>query len=380
MTWDSVGIYLAPFKRSKRCSSCGIELDHHSGLALKKERSIFTYIHQFVPIDLHVDISEGDAWPGLIFTLKRLNLWEEPVYPGQFFSIFPAFPMEPPVFVAMSFDRRFQPRWDNVIVPAIRDVGLEPDRVDAAKFSDSILTKILSGIGQATLVFADVSEIDGVRNANVMYEVGIAHAVRQPQEVILFRSDSSKLPFDVSNIRVNSYSPDKNPVAARGAIYEALQDSLTELDLTRSLAVQGALASLDHVSASFLREAVLKGQVEQPLGTGAQETLENAWKREAVVRLLDLGLFEAKVPDLHKLLKEAPNPITSLIELPGGQGTYEITPLGEAACEAREKRSGIRAAAEDPETRSKMLPMLEQKLSQHVEQTKDKSPDSSTNR
>ena len=117
--------------------------------------------------------------------------------------MFPAFPTDRSVFVAMSFDAIFTPRWEKVIAPAIRAIEhqshrLIPHRVDLSRASDAMVSEILRGIGRATLVLADITasaELHGraVRNANVMYEVGIAHAVRQPQEVVLVRSDKSKL-------------------------------------------------------------------------------------------------------------------------------------------------------------------------------------------
>lgn len=44
----------------------------------------------------------------------------------------------------MSFDKRCDNRWENVIVPAIKKVGLKPYRVDMKTISDSIMTEIVS--------------------------------------------------------------------------------------------------------------------------------------------------------------------------------------------------------------------------------------------
>jgi len=147
------------------------------------------------------------------------------MYPASLFDLFPPFPREEKVFIAMSFDPRFDHRWRDVIAPAIRNVlvhgtPLEPVRVDMRRVSDSILTEILTGITNSRLIFADVTTIgavDGrpVRNGNVLYEVGIAHAVRLAEEVILFRSDNDPLLFDMANVRVNFISlrnPRKKPV------------------------------------------------------------------------------------------------------------------------------------------------------------------------
>src|ERR1700723_4143320 len=100
------------------------------------------------------------------------------MYPGRYFNLFPAFPREPKVFVAMSFSPKFTQRWADVIQPAIGRVAidsvpLQALRVDQRSISDSILTEILSGIGRCQLVFADITsmgELDGrrIRNEKVL--------------------------------------------------------------------------------------------------------------------------------------------------------------------------------------------------------------------
>ncbi|MEA3323966.1 MAG: hypothetical protein U9Q37_02350 [Euryarchaeota archaeon] len=97
---------------------------------------------------------------------------------------------------------------------------MEPVRVDVRCISDSIVTEIFQGIAHHLVVFADVTTIayvddKPIRNANVLYEVGLAHAIRLPEEVILFRSDEDQLIFDITNVRVNSYDPDTDPSTAR---------------------------------------------------------------------------------------------------------------------------------------------------------------------
>jgi len=115
----------------------------------------------------------------------------------------------------------FNNRWNNVIVPAIKTIGindvtLEPHRVDLRTVSDSILTEILDEIRKCRVFIGDITSIGSIKgrpipNPNVMYEVGLAQAVRLPEKVILFRSDEGERPFDISNIRVHQYDPDNNP-------------------------------------------------------------------------------------------------------------------------------------------------------------------------
>jgi hypothetical protein len=230
------------------------------------------------------------------------------VYPANYFAIFPPFPRENKVFVAMSFDPRFDSRWTNVIAPAIGDVRLgsiplEPYRVDVRKVSDSILTDILGGITNHRLILADVTslpveDIRPVRNGNVMYEVGIAHAVRLPEEVIIFRSDSDPLLFDVANVRVNHYDPDGNPIGAKRVVTEAIIDALKEIDLRKSLAVKAAAEALDVQSWLELGQAAGGDGLKPPTIRTVGEALGNATRVLAISRLLEMGLLATFFPKI----------------------------------------------------------------------------------
>ena len=134
------------------------------------------------------------------------------MYPNVLLRTLWQMELRPEVFVAMTFSDDYRPHFDEVIAPAIRlvrvgGVSLEPRRVDESKSGDSILTEIVGGIAHSQLVLADVSSIGRDvksgrphRNGNVMYEVGIALACRQPEEVLLIRDDKDPFLFDVSTI------------------------------------------------------------------------------------------------------------------------------------------------------------------------------------
>jgi hypothetical protein len=102
------------------------------------------------------------------------------MHPNTFLKTFWKMEMKPQVFVAMSFDPKFDDRYQNVISPAIErltvnGIRLKPYRVDISKSGDSILTDIMDGVAHSHLILADVSTIghDSIsgkpyRNANVM--------------------------------------------------------------------------------------------------------------------------------------------------------------------------------------------------------------------
>ena len=256
------------------------------------------------------------------------------MHPNQYFNLFPPFPRENKVFVAMSFDEQFNDRWEKVIVPAIRSeeyegVSLEPHRVDAKRISDSILTEILGGISNDQLVFADVTaigEIDGkpVRNGNVMYEVGIAHAIRLPEEVLLFRSDTSQLLFDISSVRVNSYDPNGDHAGACELVAGAIRDALNERDLRRHNSIKMAAKSLDIASLKILVEALAigDGTIRHLPMKNVRDALVNAPRNAAIGRLLGMGALEAGFAGLSVNLNPDMDDSEILF--------YELTSFGRA--------------------------------------------------
>ena len=171
------------------------------------------------------------------------------------------------VFVAMSFDPRYDARWTQIFKPAIEscpfgETRLRAIRVDIRKSGDSILTDIINGIAHSQLVLADISvtdrwQVDGntcsCRNGNVMYEVGLAFACRQPTEVVLVRDDSERLLFDVSHIPVLHFNADRSTESVE-LVRRALDDRLRERDLLKDLRVKQILESLSQFEIGLIRQ------------------------------------------------------------------------------------------------------------------------------
>lgn len=260
------------------------------------------------------------------------------MYPNTYLSLFPSFPRNNRVFVAMSFHPRFDARWQQVLAPAVRRVEvagspLEPYRVDMRKASDSVLTEILDGISRCRFFLADITvmgELDGgpVRNGNVLYEVGLAHATRLPEEVALLRSDTKELLFDVMNVRVLEYDPDGNPEAAQNLVAGAILQSLKELDLRRSLSVRRVAESLDVHSWFLLLETVSVGVAHHAPVKTMRDALGGATRRQAIDRLLETGALRAEIVKLTpELLAQATDkPFEELV-------AYRVTELGRAVAE-----------------------------------------------
>lgn len=171
------------------------------------------------------------------------------------------------VFVAMDFDERFDDRFDEIIKPAIEaepfsGISLRAFRVDNSRTGDSILTDIIDGIAHSRLVLADVSVIDEgrykqtpIRNGNVMYEVGVALACRNPTDVLLIRDDTKPFLFDVSTIPHMEIDFSKE-AAAIESLRNAISGRLHASDLLNDARVQIAAKTLTQDEIRIMQNLV----------------------------------------------------------------------------------------------------------------------------
>lgn len=104
-------------------------------------------------------------------------------------------------FVVMPFGVEFDRIYRYIYQPAIKEAGLEPLRADDIYDNQPIIQDIKQSIQNATLVLADVTG----RNANVNYELGIAHGLGK--EVIIVTSNQNDVPSDYRHLRYLSYNP-----------------------------------------------------------------------------------------------------------------------------------------------------------------------------
>jgi hypothetical protein len=250
------------------------------------------------------------------------------MYPQLFLRTFWQMQFKPQIFVAMSFDDKYKPRFDDIIAPAIRSievdgVSLEPHRVDISKSGDSILTDINDGIAHSQLVLADVSSSIGkdsitgqpYRNANVMYEVGLALACRQPTEILLVRDDHDKFLFDVSTIPHMSIDFTDEDLAIK-TLKEKLEARIKERNYINDARVKLAIAKMIKQEIDFVRI------IGNEPGARYVPKKEKQWDPHGVdqsARLLDKQIlyFAGQTKD--------------------GYPIYRLTPLGRAVAEFLKK-------------------------------------------
>lgn len=109
-----------------------------------------------------------------------------------------------------------------LIGPALRELGMEGrttiDIVEAGNIRLDMFQRLLA----ADLIIADLS----VHNANVFYELGIRHALRE-QSTFLIRCEANGFPFDLQTDRYLIYDR-KRPDASLSGLVQALRQTLNE--------------------------------------------------------------------------------------------------------------------------------------------------------
>jgi tetratricopeptide (TPR) repeat protein len=117
----------------------------------------------------------------------------------------------------------FDAVYADILVPAIRDAGLDPLRADQELVGGLIHKPMYERLILADYAIADLT----TANANVFYELGVRHAVR-PFSTVLVSADVKRVPFDLAPDRVLPYVLDgagrpAAPERDRGALVKALK-------------------------------------------------------------------------------------------------------------------------------------------------------------
>ena len=105
-------------------------------------------------------------------------------------------------FVLMPFDAAYD--WVYESIKYVCDkISVKAIRADNMFGSVPIIENILQKIHSSEIIIADLTG----RNANVFYEVGIAHTLRDRNSIILLAQHIDDIPFDLRHLNVILYSP-----------------------------------------------------------------------------------------------------------------------------------------------------------------------------
>jgi hypothetical protein len=111
-----------------------------------------------------------------------------------------SFTLEPQLcFVLMPFDAKFQPVYEDHIRPTIERAGLRCERADEIRGVKQITSDIWERINRCRFLVAELTD----QNANVFYELGLAHALGK--DVIPITQSMTFVPFDIKTLRCVVY-------------------------------------------------------------------------------------------------------------------------------------------------------------------------------
>ncbi len=102
-------------------------------------------------------------------------------------------------FVLMPFSEALTEVYEDCIKAAILELGMKCKRADDIFHNTSIMEVIWTEICSSEIIIADLTD----KNANVFYELGIAHTLGK--ETILITQDPEFVPFDLRHLKYIEY-------------------------------------------------------------------------------------------------------------------------------------------------------------------------------
>ena len=171
----------------------------------------------------------------------------------------------PTCFVIQPFDSgKFDKRFDDVYVPAIKTAGLDAYRVDRDPGVEVPIDAIEEGIRNAAVCLADIT----TDNPNVWYELGFAFAAGRPVVMVCSNERTSwKYPFDIQHRTVINYKPESPSDfdSLRTALTERVKALLNKTEALRQLAESDQIAPTQGLSQTELMVlAILAGDTAVP--------------------------------------------------------------------------------------------------------------------
>lgn len=103
------------------------------------------------------------------------------------------------IFLVMPFLETWSAETYDIIKEVCHNLDVTLNRADEILGSQSIYNDIITNIVESDVIIADIT----IKNANVFYELGYAHALNK--KVILIRQPYDNVPFDIAQFRYIEY-------------------------------------------------------------------------------------------------------------------------------------------------------------------------------
>ncbi len=136
----------------------------------------------------------------------------------------------PDIFVIMPFRNDLNVVYEKAMYAAARRLGFTCKRGDDFSSSESIMDEVWTAMFHSKLCIADCTGL----NANVFYEMGVAHTLGKP--CVLVAQSVNDIPFDIRHRRVTIYEPSPQGLKdLHDTLVRAIQNELKLRDKLRQI-------------------------------------------------------------------------------------------------------------------------------------------------
>jgi hypothetical protein len=138
-------------------------------------------------------------------------IWGEPLRRSQFDS---------DIFMIMPFREQYDAIYKKVIQPVVAELNLTIKRGDDfSSTQGSIINEVWAALNACRLVIVETTEM----NANVYYELGIAHTLGKAAVLLTQTRDVQELPFDLRHLRFVVY---ENTIEGSSKLEQNLKNTI----------------------------------------------------------------------------------------------------------------------------------------------------------
>lgn len=161
----------------------------------------------------------------------------------------------------MPFGEPFDEYYTEIYKSAIEESGLKPKRADSLFRPSPIIRDIWEYINYSKILIADITGL----NPNVMYELGLAHAITKP--VIIISDSIENVPFDLRYLRILIYDSkkpnwaDELKTKIKKSMAEIIE-SPTDSILSAFMDIKPIIKKTDEISAELIEiKQLIRSQI-----------------------------------------------------------------------------------------------------------------------
>lgn len=183
--------------------------------------------------------------------------------------------------------------YNDIIKPAVENVGYKSIRADEVVSSNLIQLDIVDRLISAPLAICDISS----RNPNVFYELGLRHAFNKP--VVLMKDNITPNTFDISSFRYIEYTKEmgyRDVTSVIKQLKEAILSTVNDWNAGKGVnSIIKLLPDTKDIPTSLISEFILNEgqQIANELNFDSARFVEGSLKRRvSLLRELSVTQYD----------------------------------------------------------------------------------------